>query len=336
MIMHENIRDYRIDNLKAIGILLVVFGHNNYSVIGDYIYTFHMPIFFFISGLVYNISKKSSFKTYVGKKVNSLLLPYFLFAIVLYIFWFLIGRKFGDSASLNLSPIKNLIGIIYAQGGESYMDWGRPLWFLPCLFIVTLLFYPLAKLNKWLIGLLIIVSALIGFILNEYLAYRLPWSLDVAFTALLFYGSGYLFKVIWLKNNWYYLLAALLFFIISIALFRINGRIDMSDGDYNNYLLFILSAFSGILFMLFLVYMLPQIKIINFIGINSLVIMALHLRALTFIKAIEIYVFGIPYESNLSMSLFHTLMQVIILIPIIYFINKYIPVFAGKHSSKIL
>ena len=44
-------RDYRLDNAKAIGIFLVVFAHvMSTSTITNYIYLFHMPLFFFISG----------------------------------------------------------------------------------------------------------------------------------------------------------------------------------------------------------------------------------------------------------------------------------------------
>lgn len=41
-----------IDNARAIGILLVVLGHSLIPAsIQTYIYSFHMPLFFFLSGL---------------------------------------------------------------------------------------------------------------------------------------------------------------------------------------------------------------------------------------------------------------------------------------------
>ena len=42
-----------IDTLKAIGIILVVIGHND-TILTKYIYSFHMPLFFFLSGITFN------------------------------------------------------------------------------------------------------------------------------------------------------------------------------------------------------------------------------------------------------------------------------------------
>lgn len=51
-------RNYLFDNLKFLLIVLVVFGHSleeislehNYAIIRAWIYSFHMPVFVFISG----------------------------------------------------------------------------------------------------------------------------------------------------------------------------------------------------------------------------------------------------------------------------------------------
>lgn len=82
-----------IDSLKGIGIILVVAGHL-FSPYTDYlddpinqmIYSFHMPLFFFLSGFVYGHSQKKSFKNAIVKKFVSLLLPYLCFS-ALYCFF---------------------------------------------------------------------------------------------------------------------------------------------------------------------------------------------------------------------------------------------------------
>ena len=45
-----------IDLAKVIGIFLVIYGHGNLANqhIKEFIYTFHMPLFFVLSGLIYN------------------------------------------------------------------------------------------------------------------------------------------------------------------------------------------------------------------------------------------------------------------------------------------
>lgn len=78
-------RDYAFDNLKAVLILLVVFGHllvqgKQYdicNIIYRCIYIFHMPLFVFISGY---FSKKAA-KSF-SYSVKTALIPYIFFALI--------------------------------------------------------------------------------------------------------------------------------------------------------------------------------------------------------------------------------------------------------------
>lgn len=81
-----------IDQVKGFGIILVVYGHN-FPSIEDYIYSFHMPLFFLLAGIFH--PKKSNFQV-IKKRVQQILIPYFLWSFLLFIFWFFIGRKFGE------------------------------------------------------------------------------------------------------------------------------------------------------------------------------------------------------------------------------------------------
>ena len=76
--------------IKGILILLIVLGHNHFFLSG-YISTFHVPIFFMISG--YLFSNKKGYKQFIKSKFDSLIKPYFFFSITLFLFWFLIGDK---------------------------------------------------------------------------------------------------------------------------------------------------------------------------------------------------------------------------------------------------
>ncbi|MDC1262111.1 acyltransferase family protein [Polaribacter sp.] len=73
-----------IDQVKGFGIILVVYGHN-FPSIEDYIYSFHMPLFFLLAGIFH--PKKSNFQV-IKKRVQQILIPYFLWSFLLFIFWF--------------------------------------------------------------------------------------------------------------------------------------------------------------------------------------------------------------------------------------------------------
>ncbi|HLC15852.1 MAG TPA: acyltransferase family protein, partial [Thermodesulfovibrionia bacterium] len=113
-------RLYWVDALKAIGIFFVVFGHTVgiEARVRDYIFSFHMPLFFFISGFL--LKKKHLEMPYVSfliKKGKELLTPYFVFGFLSYLFWVTLLRHYGMHASLiHVEPLHPLIGVLYGIG----------------------------------------------------------------------------------------------------------------------------------------------------------------------------------------------------------------------------
>ena len=77
-----------IDNLKGFAILLVVLGHCIQFREPDYdsnwlfriIYSFHMPLFFIISGYVSH-QNDIQIESLVTKRAKQLLLPYFIWGL---------------------------------------------------------------------------------------------------------------------------------------------------------------------------------------------------------------------------------------------------------------
>lgn len=71
-----------LDYTKGIAILFIIMGHiyleGNFIT---WIYSFHVPLFFIISGIVMNYDKSKCFKEFFIKKFKSIMLPYILFSI---------------------------------------------------------------------------------------------------------------------------------------------------------------------------------------------------------------------------------------------------------------
>src|ERR1041384_5770408 len=136
-----------LDMSRGIGILLVVLGHNDLGAVSPFahkvIYSFHIPLFFFLSG--YFINTSISFFDYFKKRFHSILKPY-LFTILLIYFVSVSFEKMGFQNALGRIA-KALYGSIH------YIDWGQ-LWFLPHLFVVSLYAFIFITLvsklhNRW-------------------------------------------------------------------------------------------------------------------------------------------------------------------------------------------
>ena len=70
----------KVNMLKALAILLVVSGHLEFSLLGMFTpYSFQIALFFFISGYLFKDKYLDDVGTFVLRRVNSLLVPYFLY-----------------------------------------------------------------------------------------------------------------------------------------------------------------------------------------------------------------------------------------------------------------
>jgi fucose 4-O-acetylase-like acetyltransferase len=190
-----------IDVLKGIGIMLVVFAHYSLpTALDTYIFSFHMPLFFFISGFLFDFGKYAeSAANFVKGRFRSLIVPYFCFALLTCLFYFLLDTVFQSGVVnidfFNNSVIYGFYSILYALG--PLVSYNPPLWFLSCLFVTELLFYGIAKKyygeSKKLV-LLLIIAGVIGYLYSVYVPFRLLWNADVALSAVVFYGAGNLFR----------------------------------------------------------------------------------------------------------------------------------------------
>ncbi len=143
------VRDLSIDYAKGIAILLVYMGHSilyyppglfadcHWSrVLGQMIVSFNMPLFFFLSGLLFAYSKKSNMEV-IRDKVRRLMIPY-LFTMLLVVF----AKQFVPS---DMSANAGGGGIfwltnVFVYGGER--------WFVYVLMWIFLLSLPLRRITS--------------------------------------------------------------------------------------------------------------------------------------------------------------------------------------------
>jgi acyltransferase len=102
-----------IDYAKSICIYLVLLGHAHASQpVTDFIYTFHMPLFFFLSGCLFSFEKHPNFKEFAIKRFKGLMVPYLWINLITYLFWLFAGRNFGEDATISTTWYSPIIGIL--------------------------------------------------------------------------------------------------------------------------------------------------------------------------------------------------------------------------------
>lgn len=330
-------RNRFIDTVKAVGIFLVILGHHE-TIFTQYIYSFHMPLFFFLSGIFHK--NYSSYRCFFEKKIKSLIIPYFFFAITLFLFWLAIGRYFGEAKIKNTPIIESMLGILAGteRAGLYSMEWGGAIWFLLTLFIVANMYYFISKINNiYIVVIINIFLGVVGYCYNFYKPTYLDlWHSTVSFNAIQFYSIGAIFKNKVLNLNRIAYKWIILLFIISYISCYYNGKIDMYSLDYgSNIILFYISAFSGIGFIIFLIRNLEiYSRFIDFVGTNTLIILAYHGRCMTLIKFIFLILGVKMINDNTIYNIFFSIIQLILCIPIIMILNKYFPKFVGKYNKK--
>ena len=126
-----------IDAIRGFGMLLVILGHTDCSeVLHRWICSFHMPLFFIISGYI-SKSKQVSFKEKTEDGVKKYIIPYFMYCGIMFLIYgvFRGALKYGLSAELTNSLLTYMGGILYSRGSLLYMPLCTPLWYLTCFFL---------------------------------------------------------------------------------------------------------------------------------------------------------------------------------------------------------
>lgn len=77
----ENARIEWIDFLRGVAILFVLLGHTDVPFM-KYIYGFHMPLFYIITGMLYKYRSNLNDKDYIKRIAKKYLKPYFVLAFI--------------------------------------------------------------------------------------------------------------------------------------------------------------------------------------------------------------------------------------------------------------
>jgi acyltransferase len=320
-------RIFWIDNLKALSVFFVILIHMAPNTnLEKYLLSFVVQLFFYLSGYTFRKNEKD-FGKFLKKKLRTLVVPYLSFSLFLFLVWFFIVRSFSiEGKALEIAPLKPFIGIFYAVGVDGWQNpLSTALWFLPCLFLTEIIFYKFR--SKYLMP----VFMLMGYLVTL-LPFRLPWSLDISFTAIIFYGLGFYLKDRLAKPK-----LAPLFLVLNYGFSFLNIKTDMNYLIYGNLIFFYLSAFFGIQFYIALFKMVKTNKIVEYIGKNTLIIIGFSELPWLFLNGLIFIATGSKFDQSGQMvAILCSLIRILLSVPVIYIINRWFPFVLGRTRESVL
>ena len=289
-----NKRNEFLDVCKGIGILCVYYGHTAMggTLPSRMIFSFHMPLFFMISGALFDVGKIDNFKSLLIKVARNLLIPYCFFEIIGYM-----ARR--DVSLLWHRPVHEIVRLLHGTGHA------ESAWFLMCLTSVQILAWLYLRCVKSyrrcyrIIVTTIFVVSCIGiahvtcWYIPRNLVRNLPFMLGSVPAAMIFFMLGNSLKDLILSfgkakvRTW--ITTSLL--LVAICLFALTSR--FMRGTFSLVRpLFHISVMPSCIFGIAAVFLLSKISmsismariILSLIGERSLYLFALELP-LSFVLA---------------------------------------------------
>jgi fucose 4-O-acetylase-like acetyltransferase len=304
-----------INTAKAILILLVVTWHFHYTSnplpFKNIIYTFHVPAFLLITGfLIQPKIGKYNFLYLFKVIVLPLLRGYGLFSAIS-IAIFLVVTFTNDSISIANVLKEALYTTVYGVGaGEnSFSHRNLPLWYFTFL-ISSLLAAFLLRKFKFTYQLITLLPLQV--IISQEVAFKAPWNIDIVAIGALYITTGVAARnYLALRPSLVPLSfrAATVLALSSAVMLSViaanTGNINYNGGQFRTSIITTyLSAIFGTASILFLSMLIPERKLLDEIGSNTLVIFCLHFPILLIIsKAANMAGYGIGIIEAIAISI---------------------------------
>ena len=316
-----------VDWMKALGIYLVVLGHF-YSVGEKFIYVFHVPLFFVISGFLNK--KETDVMIFWRKLWYNLAVPMLLMAIVNFVYHCILQLCKGAFSPIDAYWfVRNL-----AFGMVAGLD---TLWFVYTLILLKII-YQFCHYDRLLFALTIVLLALASIYNNSNLS-GYPFFLKES-NAILDLCLAYPFFAFGvLMRNYKEMLNALnnkhiLIVLFACGLFLVslcgtyNGYVGLFACDYGgNLFLFLVGSFAGIV----MIWALSKLfgcapKTIAVISRGTIIILGFHKMLIDLARTcFSPSIFDIVFATMITL----------LFIPMIFAIEYYFPLLAGKYRIKI-
>src|SRR5471032_3071062 len=276
-------RNPEIDLFRGLGILLVVLGHTAGlpEEVHRYVYSFHMPAFFFLSGYLFQIDKaQRSPGSFTNGKFQRLIIPAWCMGAVC-------GLGFIAKLLLHRLTLTAFLGLAWGTAvGFPRADGNflsTPLWFLFCLFSLETTAACLARfIGKAMVPVLMMIGV-VGIVESARLPF-VPFDLDIATSAAFFFAIGHIVtgkRWFDFHENGSLARRVILLFgataVWTVLTYRSGGALNMSDRVFGSsplkLTLDVAAALAGTLMLAHLSVALPDVRFLRWLGTHTLPIL---------------------------------------------------------------
>lgn len=306
---------------KGIAIILMVIGHADApGLLTNFIYTFHMPLFFMAAGYFFNYKYLDDPWKFISKRVKGLYFPFvkwsFVF-LILHNVWFELGilnETYGNWTggvthpyTLRSALVRALMIVTGMNGYDEFM--AGAFWFFRGLLISSIVFLLLCKLmhaKTSLRGNNAVIAICIGMVALT--AIRIWFNLKITVIpnggwregwGIFFFGAGVLFRSYEKKipAKWWIALPVFLFLCFSAKMHfcGMNNGGRMQD--------LITLPLTGIAGFIFVNYISGKIDkrdgklrdLLIFIGENTLYVFIFHIISFKVVSLVKIWWYGLDF-----------------------------------------
>lgn len=349
----EKKRIFYLDIAKGVGVILMVLGHvpDLTTASRQFVTSFHMPLFFVISGIIINATGEIERRmdVIVKRKKRSIMLPYAVFSVLSLIV-----------EGLCTGILKNGVWEVFWEHlfATFCLAGASVFWFLPALFFGEMIFVSIRKkISEPFGGILITAMAILAYFahvgenrlqviysstvwyscLHLFLNAVIRVFFAAAFVAVGYYGYKLLKKLSegFLKN----LIPGVLLMGVTFVVSRLNGITDMNYMVYNNILLYLVTSVCGSFGVLLLCRALEKwhhtlpVRVCMYYGRNSLVVMMTHAPFYIMYIAARV-TYGINNHiltlGQAPLCLLMTCLVLLIEVPVVEVMNRYFPFLLGR------
>lgn len=297
--MKSTNRDLTWDAIKGIAILLMVIGHSGCpSYLRNFIYLFHMGLFYYASGHFFKAKGVDGFLPFLKKKLLGLYWPFVKWGgmyVLLHNVFYFIGW-YGDEYSMTYT-LKKLLMTALFKDVENLLI---PLWFLQSLFKGLVITYIVCLIpKKWLQWTVVVAIYLIGWIFCEkdmHLFYSMNRDMGIVIAIFL----GYELKNSQLAQNKWCVGAS--FLLLVFAAFYV--KIELASDNIGPLGAFPILTLAGAVFIRRIVLFCQQnaqncYRFFAWMGRNSLYILIFHFTGFHLLSKMMVS-FGIGIPRSLS------------------------------------